>query len=417
VPLVAASRSEDVRTLLETRVLQYDDGRGSYTLAGRSFAKEELIFQEPALLLVYPSRDPPWRAALRVELKCVSADCAWQYCMAVHCLPPAQLPVPLPEGLKPLSEEARRRLLQLCGESPTADEAPSELAVVTARHLIELAAGDGGRPFAPRGGADGLARALDGFASRLSRNAFEVTDLKARPPTAADAIFHRISFFNHCCAGGSTSTWTWNGGDGLLSVKTTGTVALDDELTISYIGRPWSHLSRQARRRYLKQNYNFDCLCKSCSQRSVARGPGEHGSEEARGGGPMEGGSKLVNLLRRYVHEEAMGEADDGGTTSDASPQSGATAANGGADGGAAAATAAVGSRSEAKATSLSSASPRAKAPLTEEGRLERVLQRCLGEGLLQVSAELALQALREEEGHVGKTMIKLRRQCRSAAS
>eukprot|EP00913_Durusdinium_trenchii_P020017 g18815.t1 len=74
---------------------------------------------------------------------------------------------------------------------------------------------------------------------------------------------YRVSFFNHCCAGLSNATWTWSRAEG-LTVKTTRPVAAGEELTISYISKPWCDLARPARRRYLKQNFNFFCLCKAC---------------------------------------------------------------------------------------------------------------------------------------------------------
>ena len=48
-------------------------------------------------------------------------------------------------------------------------------------------------------------------------------------------------------------------------VKATRPVAKGEELTISYISKPWCDLARPARRKYLKQNFNFFCLCKAYS--------------------------------------------------------------------------------------------------------------------------------------------------------
>merc|ERR1740116_396120 len=111
-----------------------------------------------------------------------------------------------------------------------------------------------------------LAGRLEEYALRVSRNGFQVMDLKARPPVGADALFHRPSFLNHCCGGLNSASWTFNSAEGLMTLKTMREVAEDEELTISYIGKPWSELAKPARRRYLKQNYNFVCLCKACTQ-------------------------------------------------------------------------------------------------------------------------------------------------------
>merc|ERR1719203_1146388 len=125
-------------------------------------------------------------------------------------------------------------------------------------------------------------------------------DLKARPPCGADAVFHRVSFLNHCCGGLNTASWVWNGGDGFMTVKTTRDVAGGEELTISYIGKPWSELAKPARRRYLKQNYNFTCLCRACTQTSAACKPvGESGGKSPSAGGK----DKLALLLSRWLNE------------------------------------------------------------------------------------------------------------------
>eukprot|EP00439_Symbiodinium_sp_Y106_P037214 s6116_g4.t1 len=55
------------------------------------------------------------------------------------------------------------------------------------------------------------------------------------------------------------------------------------------------------------------------------------------------------------------------------------------------------------------------KAPQSEEERLERLLQRARAEGLSAFGSEAAISALRAEEGHVGKALIRMRRQCKEA--
>ncbi|CAK0789718.1 unnamed protein product, partial [Prorocentrum cordatum] len=91
----------------------------------RAFRAGEQIFCEPPLVLVagtagsrfevYPTRDPEWLAALRVELLRLSEACAWQYCVACMCLLASELPPGAPEGLAPMDEERRQKLTDLCG--------------------------------------------------------------------------------------------------------------------------------------------------------------------------------------------------------------------------------------------------------------------------------------------------------------
>ncbi|CAE7734064.1 SMYD2, partial [Symbiodinium necroappetens] len=144
---------------------------------------------------------------------------------------------------------------ELCGGEDAAAGSPSELAMLTAEHLGEPA----------------LAHRIDEVAARVARNGFQVVDLESRPPAAGDALFHQVSFCNHCCAGLSNATWTWSASKGLL-LRATRAVSSGEELTISYIGKPWCDLARPARRRYLKQNFNFVCLCKACANPDAATG-------------------------------------------------------------------------------------------------------------------------------------------------
>eukprot|EP00747_Dinoflagellata_sp_TGD_P167579 gnl/TRDRNA2_/TRDRNA2_192218_c0_seq1.p1 gnl/TRDRNA2_/TRDRNA2_192218_c0~~gnl/TRDRNA2_/TRDRNA2_192218_c0_seq1.p1 ORF type:complete len:508 (-),score=97.44 gnl/TRDRNA2_/TRDRNA2_192218_c0_seq1:12-1535(-) len=386
---MASQTEADVFNTPETRVMISDDGRGGvgyWTVAARNFAKGDVIFQEPPLAMVYPSYDPPWLAVMRKALLELSEACAWQYCVAVHCLTAAELTYPVPEGLKPFSEVARARLMQLCGGEFTEGEEPSELADAAAEHFLKAAESIAGTEPVRWPAAAGteniidrhqhrkaavrwLAQRLDDIALRVSRNGFQVMDLKMRPPTSADGLFHRISFFNHCCAGLSNASWTWNGGEGLNTIRTTAEVVAGEELTISYIAKPWCDLAKPARRRYLKQNFNFVCMCKACTQPPSAAGTSRDTSNVKSDG-------KLGSLLLRWMQ--------DGGDT------------DGVIEGGAAA---------EAPC-----APNEPKAPLTDDARLERVLQRCAGESL-EVSREAAQAALTAEDGHVGKTMIRLRRQ------
>lgn len=399
---MAALPGDEVRSSPETTVLGTEN-RGYSTIAARSFTKGEIIFQEPPLAMVYPSRDCPWLAAMRAALVTLSPACGWQYCVAVHCLLEAELPSPAPADLRPIAAEARARLLELCGAEADADGAlePSELATLTAEHLFRAAEAEAEAhrcrsPERPRpvlwpvaGGerVDGsaaqtaaarqIADTLDDLAVRVSRNGFQVMDLKARPPTSADGLFHRISFFNHCCAGGNNASWVWDGGTGLNTVRTTCNVEEGDELTISYIAKPWCDLAKPARRRYLKQNFNFVCLCRVCMQpasaESVCQGVADGSGARSAGSGKL--GDMLVRWMKDEREEQEVGEEEE---------------------------------QREPKVAE-------AKKPiLTDEDRVERVLQRCSGESL-DVSFAEAQAALQEEDGHVGKAMIRLRKQKREA--
>eukprot|EP00929_Paragymnodinium_shiwhaense_P091665 TRINITY_DN51564_c0_g1_i1.p1 TRINITY_DN51564_c0_g1~~TRINITY_DN51564_c0_g1_i1.p1 ORF type:complete len:585 (-),score=167.65 TRINITY_DN51564_c0_g1_i1:7-1761(-) len=390
---IAHSLADGVAETAETKVFCSEDGRGHATMAAKSFAKGDILFREPALAIVYPTRDPPWLASLRDELKQESEACAWQYCMATFCLAAEELPSPPPAGLQALDDAGKRRLQDLCGED---DEGlgPSVMAKMTAKRLLEasesVASGSGHQwPTAATAAAGKfdptlefvtrwLGKRLDDVAARISRNGFQVMDLKARPPTSADGLFHRISFFNHCCAGLNNASWFWDGSG--IVVKAIRDVQEGEELTISYIAKPWCDLATAARRRYLEQNFNFHCLCKACTQPAAADGSGG-GARGGKANVDDERVGKLGGLLLRWMKED---HNEDG-------PAKENNSGNG-------IMTKSEGSSAVAK-----------KAALTDAERLDRVLQRCQGEEL-GVTREDAEWALAEEDGHVGRAMILLRK-------
>lgn len=385
------------------RVVRSEDGRGNSTEATRAFKQGEVLLQEPSLAMVYPSRDAPWLAAVRSTLKSENDACAWQYCVALHCLVEAELPIPHPPGIQPLPAVDRAKLEELCGWADDDDLEPCQLALDTAESLIVAAEAEAPRAVVrwPAGfmaskayeevaGDDyllqrkqavvWLARQLDDLAIRVSRNGFQIMDLKARPPTSADGLFHRISFFNHCCAGENNASWTWDGATQLLTVKAMRDVGFGEELTISYIAKPWSDLARAARRKYLKQNFNFVCLCNACSSPLSERGGQKRELDKKNG--------KLAGLLLKWMQDdgtrcEEQVEDDKVKLSSDI-------------------------------AGPATKPPPAPKVELTDAERLKRVLQRCAGEALA-VSEEVAQAALSSEDGHIGKTMIRLRRQFRAA--
>merc|ERR1712224_439679 len=188
-----------------------------------------------------------------------------------------------------------------------------------------------------------MAKRIDRVASRASRNGFQVVNMKMRPPTTFDGLFHRISFFNHCCASQNNATWVYDGSTCLLNVKTTRDVAAGEELTISYIQKPWCDLAKHARQQYLKQNFGFECLCKACT--SVVESV--KATEKPR---------DLGQLISLWMKGDASEDAD-------------ATR------------------KSLEKASTPARDRASAKPALTDEERIERVLKRCHGEGLA-VNAE-----------------------------
>jgi hypothetical protein len=238
-----------------TKALLSEDGRGNSTEALRAFAQGDVIFKEPPLALIYSMDDVPWLKAMREDLVKLNEACGWQYCVAVHCLTAEELPRPLPEGLVGMEAGARRQMEDLCGVDFPAELEPSDLAGAAARHLIAASRSASGSM--PATELLTLRRCLDSLAARVSRNGFQIMDLNRRPPTSADGLFHRISFFNHCCAGLNNASWTWDGKVGLLTVKASRAIAVGEELCISYIGKPWSELGKAARQKYLEQNFNF----------------------------------------------------------------------------------------------------------------------------------------------------------------
>jgi hypothetical protein len=372
-------------TFRGTKVLCSEDGRGNATVALKPFAKGEIVLQEPPLALVYPSDDLPWFKAMRKELEGHSKDCAWQYCVAAHCLVDAELPKPLPDGLKPLGADARVRLEELCGyDDDTKELEPSMLAVTTATHLIAASSSSGNidKP--------ALTSRIDEVAARVSRNGFQIMDLKRRPPTSADGLFHRISFCNHCCIGMNNAAWTWDGGDCVISVKATRDIAEGEELTISYIAKPWSDLAKSARQRYLQQNFNFTCLCEACrlpaeEEQELRKKMGLH-KEEPK----ANSNNKLAGMLTRWMEQGQVEGANAGDAASMDKPV-------------------------QTDMATTADKSDRPKGPLTEEERLSRVVARCARDGL-EVSPDMAQAALSAEDGHVGKSIIRLRRQKLQAA-
>lgn len=304
-----------------TRVVQPDeDSRGYATVAARDLADGEVLFCEEPLIAVDPEKDPEWILAMRAALTRLSSDCAWQFCMAARCLREEDLPQPLPPGTTSMSDDTHRRMQELCGGCLGDGLEATELAIAAAEALMSAAEAFGeGVATWPRAAIEELGSditrsavvkwlgdRLDDAAHRVSRNGFQLI----RP--TSDGLFHRISYMNHCCAGLNNAAWSWNGAKNLLTCRTTRAVEMGEEITISYIAKPWCDMATRARRRYLKNNYNFVCLCKACCRPPGARSAESSGGVDGeRKVHQVNSESKFVNLLARWLHEEGSVEVAD----------------------------------------------------------------------------------------------------------
>eukprot|EP00434_Breviolum_minutum_P002880 symbB.v1.2.002536.t1/scaffold103.1/size331058/1 len=93
------------------RVQRTEDGRGQSTVALRDFESGEVLIEEPCLAVSFESLEPSWAKSLRSQLKELDPICAWQYCLAVRCLPlEAAVCWDDFEGLQPLSLEESQKL-------------------------------------------------------------------------------------------------------------------------------------------------------------------------------------------------------------------------------------------------------------------------------------------------------------------
>lgn len=318
-----------------TRVVRFEDARGAVTVSTRDIRQGEILFQEPALVVVYPARDLSWLAALRKGLEARNASLAWTLCTALHLLTAEDWGDLVPPGLPMLSRSARAQLMELCASD---DGTLAELAAWT---VGELSVGDAW------GETLGVADRLADVASRVLSNGFEVVDMFAKPPTHAHAVFHRTSFLNHSCK--PTATWEFDSATG-MTVRASRDVAAGEELTISYIQEPWLSMRTQPRKQYLKQTFRFDCACAACLE-DCHSAPGDR---------------TLESLLHRWLTGRSCGPCG---------------------------------------------ASRPRETEMTWEQRLQRVMDRCNQEHL-DVSHVQASEILQQESGHVGKTVIKLRRCC-----
>jgi len=311
-----------------------------------------------------------------------------------------ELPQSVHSGLQPIAATARKQVEELCGVDSAPEEGLSDLADTAARHVIQASSGLADLSALPAAEVTKLGLRLDDLAARVSRNGFQIMDLSRRPPTAADGLFHRISFFNHCCGGLNNASWTWDGKVRLLSVKACRDIAEGEELTISYIAKPWSDFAKPARQRYLQQNFNFTCLCTACcrDEAELAAAPKEVDASK-KGAKPQ---SRLASMMVRWMEggRDDLGGGDTAETVAE-SMQGGKVISH---------------TCESASAPANEPTSEKPKKELTDEDRIARVLKRCDGEGL-EATVEEVQSALKAEDNHVGKALIRIRRARKAAAA
>jgi len=254
----------------------------------------------------------------------------------------------------------------LCGHLDE-DVLPTDLAIAAAGHFLR-ASGDGtiNEPE-----VEALAKCIERAARRISRNAFQILNVKLRPPTVGEGLGHRMSFVNHCCGAMHNSTWIYHSGRNLLMLKAVKPIKAGDELSITYIAKPWSVMGKAARQMYLEKAYGFTCLCKVCSQPASECAPCSD-SERPK---------DLTTLLKLWMQKgdpSKNTESDD--DNADASKPAPAP-------------------------------KPKFTGPVDDEERVNRVLARLRHEGR-EVTRDMVVEALEAEGNHVGKAVIRLKKSC-----
>jgi len=235
--------------------------RGTRMLAKRDLVPGELIFEDSPMALLSSRREPLWLAEARRDLEAIDADRAWHFCLAAHCLTAADLPLLRPIGLRGLSGEAGAKVMELTEDSAALNEASSNLAAITARHIMRAAEElSGGGTISE---SEGLARRLDEIAARISTRGFRIPEKLTTPPSTLSALFYLSSFVNSCSAGSHTATWEFDHKKQTLKVRAVRMVVTGGEVTFDSASRPWIG-SR------IKSGGN--CACTACrSSRSTRK--------------------------------------------------------------------------------------------------------------------------------------------------
>eukprot|EP00429_Kryptoperidinium_foliaceum_P009185 CAMPEP_0176026594 /NCGR_PEP_ID=MMETSP0120_2-20121206/13029_1 /TAXON_ID=160619 /ORGANISM="Kryptoperidinium foliaceum, Strain CCMP 1326" /LENGTH=339 /DNA_ID=CAMNT_0017359791 /DNA_START=1 /DNA_END=1016 /DNA_ORIENTATION=- len=227
--------------------------RGHVLRLTREYHAGEDIVEELPIALVFPSRDAPWLAALRADLKKIDAARAGVFCLAVHCLAAGDLPVVPPVGVIPVSEEDTAKIMDLPKQETVAADSASYSAVTTAVHVLKAARERSG--FASDIEEAVLAAKLDDIVSRISLNVFSVQDGSVTPSVTGDAVYFGASFVNTCSAGHHTAIWRFDPVKKSLSVKAFHDLQEGDELTFASDARRAPGTSPKAR---------AVCACTAC---------------------------------------------------------------------------------------------------------------------------------------------------------
>jgi len=150
-----------------------------------------------------------------------------------------------------------------------------------------------------------------------------------------------------------------------------------DELSITYIAKPWSVMGKAARMRYIEREYGFSCLCKCCSQpESESMTPSD-----------AERPKDLTTLLTLWMQKGDPSKNNEGDDDN------------------------ADASEADSKPAPKPAPKPKSTGPVDDEERVNRVLARLRQEGR-EVTREMVVEALEAEGNHVGKAVIRLKKSC-----
>ncbi|KAH9969622.1 hypothetical protein BC827DRAFT_1161441, partial [Russula dissimulans] len=86
------------------------------------------------------------------------------------------------------------------------------------------------------------------------------TNAVALGPNAG--VFPMMARLNHGCSGAPNAVYSWREREGVLVVYALKDIKSGEELLTTYLG---TRQTRDERRRHLKQNYDFHCMCAYCT--------------------------------------------------------------------------------------------------------------------------------------------------------
>jgi hypothetical protein len=147
-------------------------------------------------------------------------------------------------------------IYDLVGEAANCDETRKELAAA----LMQASSSDTCREHFPSEGCDFSEQKLLLTLDIMHRNAFKCNNIIT--------VFPQVSFMNHSCSPNSIATVGYEtGSDGssflMASVRALKTLAVDEEVTISYY--PLGINPTEIRQSVIESKFGFLCACESCS--------------------------------------------------------------------------------------------------------------------------------------------------------